>query len=190
VVWGKFKPNVFLDEDLLLIPPRAEEQLAADWSTLLGPEADKIEPGVVPRVSDDFLRKWILQVLGGRYFLSTDINQREHFDCVSCNREVWAKGFCPWCQKEDVIVSRSVPVIDPGLVFLPLGLGALKDWTVAQLAMIGVLYGDLDSALPQGINGYPMLTSMGMLHIEDWLRAERVLRREAHRLQNMKLDEE
>lgn len=54
------------------------------------------------------------------------------------------------------------------LVFLPVALGAFKDWTREEVDQIGVLYEHLDKAGPRSINGMPGFFSARLLHRDDW----------------------
>lgn len=54
-----------------------------------------------------------------------------------------------------------------GSVFLPLGLGALKDASEDELKNIGMVYEYLDKAGPRSINGYPMFFSCHLLSVAD-----------------------
>lgn len=75
----------------------------------------------------------------------------------------------------------SAQVRDPELlpvIFMPIGMGALKGWTDEQMKEIGVLYAPMSSALERSINGYPFLTEVRFMHREDWARASKALDRE------------
>lgn len=63
------------------------------------------------------------------------------------------------------------------MVFAPLLFGAFKDWLPEELEQIGGFYGPWSSALPRGINGYPMLTTMGVLNREDWKKLHEMIRK-------------
>lgn len=67
----------------------------------------------------------------------------------------------------DVVEGRVFIANDPEAVRLSFGLLiALVDWDdVAE--SIGAIYAPMDKALPRSINGYPMFTSMQVLHLDD-----------------------
>ncbi|NBR00993.1 MAG: hypothetical protein EBT97_11190, partial [Actinobacteria bacterium] len=46
----------------------------------------------------------------------------------------------------------------------PAARAVYRDWA----SDLGVVYESYDKAGPRGINGYPMFTSLCMLHCEDW----------------------
>lgn len=74
-----------------------------------------------------------------------------------------------------------------GSVFLPISLGGLSGLSKRQIDQVGVIYGPMDSALPRSINGYPMLTSAGLLNKSDWARVEAAVLREQANRDNIKV---
>jgi hypothetical protein len=74
------------------------------------------------------------------------------------------------------------------LVFLPLALGALKEWDDDSLKKIGVVYEYYDQSLPRSINGMPIFGSCRMLHIDDWKIAMTAINREIKRRKDIKID--
>jgi hypothetical protein len=112
----------------------------------------------LPHMSDDRLRQFILDFLGGRLFTSAHM-------------------------------SEGAPDMLP-MVFMPLALGGLADWTREEIEQIGIFYEYLADAGPRSINGMPCFFSMRMLHVEDWRRARKVIHREMQRQEELSLDVE
>lgn len=52
-------------------------------------------------------------------------------------------------------------------VFMPIILGAFKDMSVEEFMDIGLIYEYYSKALPRGINGMPMFTSLQILSQEE-----------------------
>lgn len=73
------------------------------------------------------------------------------------------------------------------MVFLPLALGALKDWSTEQVKEIGVLYAPMSAALPRSINGYPIFGEFRLLNKDDWARASKAIHREWSRRQKIEI---
>jgi hypothetical protein len=74
------------------------------------------------------------------------------------------------------------------MVFMPLALGALAEWSQAEFGQIGIFWEYLDKAGPRSINGMPGFFSFHMMHVEDWDRARKVIRREMRRSEELSLD--
>lgn len=74
-----------------------------------------------------------------------------------------------------------------GCIFMPLSLGALKDWSEEETADIGCLYAPMSAAGPRGINGYPMFTMVKLCHKDDWVRALAAITKEEERRKNIEV---
>lgn len=47
-------------------------------------------------------------------------------------------------------------------------MAALMDWSMVDTSKVGALIGYMDSVVPgRAMNGYPIFTSMGFLHVDD-----------------------
>lgn len=57
-----------------------------------------------------------------------------------------------------VRVNKDLPMI-----FMPIALGAFKDWEKDDMQDIGVIYEFYSEAGPRGVNGYPCFTSFKIL---------------------------
>jgi hypothetical protein len=77
---------------------------------------------------------------------------------------------------------RDIPV-----VFMPLALGALTEWSEEKLKDVGVFYARMSAALPRSYNGNPMFTEVRFLHKDDWARASKTLSREWSRWQDLEV---
>ncbi len=55
-------------------------------------------------------------------------------------------------------------------VFMPIALGAFKDYTKEQMEDIGLIYEYYSDAGPRGINGYPCFFSFRILSVEETKR--------------------
>lgn len=55
-----------------------------------------------------------------------------------------------------------------GMIFMPLGLGALADMSEAEVNDIGVVYEYYDKAGPRSVNGYPIFFSCHIISRQDW----------------------
>lgn len=53
------------------------------------------------------------------------------------------------------------------MVWLPIALGALSDWTEAEVKEIGMIYEHLEKAGPRAINGCPSFMSVRFLNTGD-----------------------
>lgn len=58
-------------------------------------------------------------------------------------------------------------VQDIHAVFMPIGLGALAEWTPEEISNIGLIYEHMSSAGPRSINGMPVFFSMKLVHKDD-----------------------
>lgn len=68
-----------------------------------------------------------------------------------------------------VFTSRQITnVQDLRRVFVPIALGAFKDYTVDQINDIGLIYEYYKVAGPRGINDMPMFFSMRMLNLANF----------------------
>jgi hypothetical protein len=69
--------------------------------------------------------------------------------------------------KNQIFTSAQVPPhADPALCFLPVLFGAFEEVErilTERGIRIGLIYGDMGSALPRGVNGLPMLTNASIL---------------------------
>jgi hypothetical protein len=80
-----------------------------------------------------------------------------------------------------IFVSASVPERDHlkllPLVFLPIGMGCLRELGPEGIADLGVCWARLDGRdmAPRTINGWPMFWSVNYLHREDWELARRAI---------------
>ena len=84
----------------------------------------------------------------------------------------------------------SAQIRDPSLipmVFLPVALGAFKDWSEDQLKEIGVIYAPMTSAMPRSVNGEPIFAEMRIMHREDWARAYKAICRESARQKDIEI---
>lgn len=134
------------------------------------------------------LKKFILGVLDSSIYTSDHIEMRKVPWCAKCEMRAFSeKTPCHKC--DSAVGIKSEPAIEWGMVFLPLAMGCLGDWTKQQINQIGVVWAYEKDALPRGINGYPMFTTIGMLHVEDWVKASRVIRRESKRLHDLDIEE-
>jgi len=68
-----------------------------------------------------------------------------------------------------------------GMVFMPLSLGALSNYTEEEIKNIGLVYEYYDKAGPRGINDYPMFFSCRMMTSGDWAKASQAIKREEER---------
>jgi len=173
-------------DDLLLEKPSVEARLEADWRILRGEEP--VEPGEIPRMPKPDLKKFILGVLDNSIFTSEHIEMRRTPWCAKCEARAFSEKMpCHKCGS--TVGIRSEPVIEWSMVFLPIAFGVLGEWTKQQLGQIGIVWAYNKDALPRGVNGYPMFTTIGLLHIEDWVKASKVIRRESTRLHDLNIDE-
>lgn len=182
------------DEDLLLEPLSLEDQFAKDVQTLRGPRPEPfISDAGVPRMSKERLKQFVLDILDGRIFTSDQINRTTSHECSECDRpcgnldERGASLCCGAVPRTQVRWG-----VEPQLVFLPL---AFLDRESLERLMkfeqeIGCFWGPMKSTLPRGLNGYPMLMEMGIMHVEDWAKVRKVLVREQQRRQDLDLDDE
>jgi hypothetical protein len=53
------------------------------------------------------------------------------------------------------------------LIFMPVALGAFKDFTEVELKDIGMLYQSYDEAVGRGINGFPTFMSVQVMSKAD-----------------------
>lgn len=183
-VWPKTDPDLPF-EDLLLQPPTAEEQLEADWNTLRG---EPVEPGEVPRMAKADLKKFILGVIDNSIFTNFHIRMRRISWCPQCDANAATEKMpCHVC--DSPVGIKSEPDIEWNMVFLPIAFGVLEGWSRQQLNKIGCIWAYNRDALPRGINGYPMFPTVGLLHVEDWVKAETIIRRESKRFRDLDIDE-
>lgn len=54
-----------------------------------------------------------------------------------------------------------------GVVFMPLFLGALKEYTEEEIKNIGFIYEYYEKSMSRSINGYPIFYSCGFVNKED-----------------------
>jgi len=161
-------------------------------------------------MSEEGLREFVKGVLRGEIFTDYQIARRAEHHCPKCEGPTQWLGptDCPKCEKlvdwiftgpswecpecetkvgprcgecKAELVEVQVPTIDIGLVFLPLAFGALADWPKAEIEKIGCVWAFNRTALPRGINGYPMLTESRLMHKDDWTRAHKAIVREQQR---------
>lgn len=182
-------------EDLLLEPLPLEAQLEKDLQTL---RPDVGVDGPIPRMSKAELKDFVLGVLDGRYFTSDQIEKRVELVCPECKRSapedhadmlVDERGACRTC---DVVPRPNVLWnVEPQLVFLPLAFmdEKLRQDLLEREKEIGIFWARLSASLPRGVNGYPMLTEMRIMHVEDWGRARKALIRESERRAELDLDD-
>lgn len=83
---------------------------------------------------------------------------------------------------EHVKNERDIPMI-----FMPLALGAIGDWSKEELAEIGVVWEWLKEAGPLGVNGNPLFFSMRLMHKDDWERAVKAWEAETERRKHIAL---
>lgn len=67
------------------------------------------------------------------------------------------------------------------MIFLPVAFGVFNGWSKEEIENIGVLWEWNDRAGLRGINGYPIFSSLRMMHKEDWKRAVDAHEREMKR---------
>lgn len=186
--WPKFKPQP-VDEDLLLQPPTVQEQLEADWKLLRG--EDFSPPDELPRMTDAQLKDFIRGVLGNTIFTSEHIEMITEWSCA-CegrrSRHQPSTAACLLC--EHAFEHRDIPAIEWGLVFVPLMMGVLAEWPKEQLSKVGCLWAYNKDALPRGVNGYPMFMCVNFMHMADWAKAHKIIRRETERLQNLNMGDD
>ncbi len=72
-------------------------------------------------------------------------------------------------------------------IFMPLAFGAFSGWTKEEMSEIGVFWEWNRTAMPRSINGYPMFSSVRMLHVKDWERAFESYKLEMKRRKNIKM---
>lgn len=181
------------DEDLLLEPLPLEDQFAKDVRTLRKGAEPLIPESGVARMSKEQLKQFILDVLDGKVFTSEQIDRTTFYECsecgASCGQHLDERGATHCCSAVPQPQVRWG--VEPQLVFLPLAF--LDEESLSRLMKheqeIGCFWGPMKSALPRGINGYPMLMEMGIMHIEDWAKAHKVLIREYQRRQELDLDD-
>lgn len=53
------------------------------------------------------------------------------------------------------------------MVFMPIALGAFKNWPKENIDKIGLIYEYIDKAGPRSINGYPIFFSFSMINKTD-----------------------
>lgn len=73
------------------------------------------------------------------------------------------------------------------MVFLPLALGGLKDFTKEMCKEVGGFYARMSTSLPRSINGHPIFSEMAVVHRDDWARAWQAIHRESSRRQKMEI---
>jgi len=105
----------------------------------------------VDRLSDDQLKSFIIDFVSGRIFTDLEISH------VTGNNSLMT------------------------MIFMPLGFGAISDWSKDRIASIGRIYEYFDAAGPRAVNGFPMFTSVRFLHKEDWERVLPAIEKEAKR---------
>lgn len=134
------------------------------------------------------LKKFILGVLDNSIFTSAHITLRREPWCAKCDaRAISEKVPCHKCGS--IVGLKSEPSVEYGMVFLPIAFGALEEWTKQQLNQIGCIWAYNKDALPRAVNGYPMFLTIGLLLVEDWVKATTVIRRESTRLHDLNIDE-
>ena len=80
---------------------------------------------------------------------------------------------------QDIRNPRDIP-----MVFLPVAMGALADIEVTK---VGTLYEYMHKAMPRSINGNPCFASCTMMHVDDWMRAAKVIDAERERLSKLEV---
>ncbi len=83
-----------------------------------------------------------------------------------------------------IFTSAQVRGGDPtilGMVFMPVFFGTFSAYNPQSLEDIGILWEYMDRAGPRSINGYPIFTSMRVMHRLDWERAKKAIVREQER---------
>ena len=83
---------------------------------------------------------------------------------------------------QDVREEKLIPI-----VFMPIALGALKDFSEEKLKEVGGLYARMSTAFPRSINGHPMFWEVGLVHRDDWARAWKAIHRERTRRTEMEV---
>lgn len=116
-----------------------------------------------------------------------DVTGRDPVPTVARMSDDELRAFVNSVLASHVFLSSQVRGADLPMVFLPVALGAFKDWTPEQLEEIGVLYAPMSAALPRAINGNPVFAEFRILHRDDWRRASQVINREIERRQHMPL---
>jgi len=72
------------------------------------------------------------------------------------------------------------------MIFMPIALGALSDFSERTLGKIGVIWEYYSAAGPRGVNGYPTFFSCRLMRVEDWERAVKAIDRELERRDGLK----
>lgn len=184
--WLRFGDDPFLNENLLLPEVPLEAQMEADWAMVRGEE---VLAGPLPRMTDDQLRSFILGVLDNTLFTTRHIRHSEVRACHKCDMRVSAGIKVEACWRCGLPMPVHLePEVDYRMVFLPLGMGALEGLERDDLTSIGGLWEAYGKALPRAVNGYPMFTSMNVMHTRDWVQAWTIIDREVKRLESMSLD--
>jgi hypothetical protein len=92
--------------------------------------------------------------------------------------------------------SQDVRAEDVGHVFMPIALGAFRDWTAPELAQLGVIYASMrplgpddiaDQTTGWAVNGRPMFASCRVMHRDDWARAVEAIKAELERRKTIAL---
>jgi len=90
-----------------------------------------------------------------------------------------------------IFTSRHIPinVLEKmlHLIFMPLGLGGLKEVSKKDIKNIGAFWEWTSKCMTMGINGYPMFTSCRAITKKDWARAAFAIEKEEKRRKELKV---
>lgn len=107
---------------------------------------------------------------------SMDDEALRKFVQAYCNQQV----FTSW-----ELINRQQNAADPfaelPMVFMPLAMGALSEWTKEELDDIGLIYEYMSEAGPRAINGNPCFVSFRIMNCADWKRAAEAITKELDR---------
>jgi hypothetical protein len=136
MTWPKCSDPTY-SPHLLLEEPSVEDQLEASWKVLKG----TAPPSDIPRLSEEALRKFVLEFLGGAIYTSADIRRAEDIAIVFLPV---ALGLFEGCTKEELsqvgviweYLSKAMPRSINGMpIFSSCHLMHLEDWKRAGLAI-------------------------------------------------------
>lgn len=135
MTWPKCSDPTY-SSHLLLEEPSIEAQLEADWKTLRG-EPDDLS---IPRLSEEALRKFVLEFLGGAIYTSADLRRVENIGIVFLP----VLGLFEGRTKEELsqvgviweYLSKAMPRSINGMpIFSSCHLMHIEDWKRARLAI-------------------------------------------------------
>ena len=165
-----------------------EELKNPEWMT------EKVEYPVPAKMSDKDIKEYVLAVLENRVFSSAHLSEYDDIGMVFL--PIAFGGLGPQMPE---FPERPAEIPD--------------DWTPAQFdeypakrkALMEMVEGEIgkarehyfkhlggvweymDKALPRGINGLPCFMSMRLMHIDDWNRANKVIKKEMDRRETLEV---